>query len=56
MKKYYLICGPIMVLGIMAGTAAGAAMDNIKIGVALEIAVGVALSTLAILFGTCRQK
>lgn len=52
MKKYYLICGPIMALGIMAGTA----MDNIKIGVALGIAVGVALSTLAILFGTCRQK
>lgn len=49
MKKYYLICGPIMALGIMAGTAAGAAMDNIKIGVALGIAVGVALSTLAIL-------
>lgn len=56
MKKYYLICGPIMALGIMAGTAAGAAMDNIKIGVALGIAVGVALSTLVILFGTCRQK
>lgn len=56
MKKYYLISGPVMALGIMVGTAAGAAMDNIKIGVALGIAVGVALSTLAILFGTCRQK
>lgn len=56
MKRYYLICGPIIALGIMAGTAAGAAMDNIKVGVALGIAVGAALSTLAVLFGTCRKN
>lgn len=56
MKKYYLISGPVMALGIMVGTAAGAAIDNINIGVALGITVGVALSALAILFGACRQK
>lgn len=56
MKKYYLICGPVMALGIMVGTAAGAAIDNINIGVALGITVGVALSAFVILFGACRQK
>ena len=40
----------------MAGTAVGAVVDNIKTGMAFGITVGVALSTLTILFRTCRQK
>lgn len=56
MNKYYLISGPIMALVLMLGTAIGASMGNIKIGVTFGILVGGVFSALTILLGVTKQK
>lgn len=45
-----------MALGLVFGTAIGASIENIKIGVAFGVLVGVVLETLMILLGVYKRR
>ena len=56
MKKYFLKSGPIISIGFMFGTIIGVNIGNIKLGVALGLLAGVAISSSLILLGYFKQK